>query len=159
MRRKDREVTNMEKILQIIDHAQILHLGLFADGYPYVVPMHYGYAYENGQLTFYLHSAREGRKLDLIRENSHVCVELETNVALVSGEDVPCKYGAAFSSVIGTGTAQIVEDTQEKIKGLKRLMLAQTRKDFEIDERMAAAVAVIKVTVDTFTAKERAMPM
>lgn len=144
MRRKDREVTDMEKILQIIDHSQILHLGLFAEGYPYVVPMHYGYAYEDGRLTFYLHSAKEDQKLDLIQENPHVCVELETNVALVSGGDVPCKYGAAFSSVIGTGTAQVVEDPQEKIKGLKLLMLAKTRKDFEINERMADSVAVIK---------------
>ena len=158
MRRNDREITDIEKILNIIDAAKILHLGLFADGYPYVVPLHYGYEYKNGCLSFYLHSAREGRKLDLIQSNPNVCIELETNVALVSGGSIPCHYGAAFSSVIATGVAELVDDDQEKIKGLQLLMRTQTQKDFDINEKMAAAVTVIKVTVHEFTAKERPMP-
>ena len=110
MRRSDREVTDIDQIMEIVDQAKILHLGMFAEGYPYIVPLHYGYEYENGVLTFYLHSAGEGRKLDLIRANPNVCVELEANVELVSGHDIPCRYGAAFSSVIGTGKAEIVGD-------------------------------------------------
>ena len=108
MRRSDREVTEIDQVMEIMDQAKILHLGMFAEGYPYIVPLHYGYEYENGVLTFYLHSARKGRKLDLLRANPHVCVELEANVELVSGHDIPCRYGAAFSSVIGTGKAEIV---------------------------------------------------
>ena len=83
MRRSDREVTDIDQIMEIVDQAKILHLGMFAEGYPYVVPLHYGYEYENGVLTFYLHSAGEGRKMDLIRANPNVCVELEANVELV----------------------------------------------------------------------------
>ena len=89
------------------------------------------------------------------QENLHVCVELETNVELVSGGDVPCKYGASFASVFGRGKAELVENEQEKIKGLKLLMQNQTQRAFEINEEMAATVAVIKVTVDKFTAKRR----
>ena len=89
------------------------------------------------------------------QENPHVCVELETNVELVSGGDVPCKYGTSFASVFGRGQAELVENEQEKIKGLKLLMQNQTQRAFEINEEMAATVAVIKVTVDKFTAKRR----
>ena len=43
MRRKDREVTDIQEILHIVDEAKILHLGLMDEGYPYIVPMHYGH--------------------------------------------------------------------------------------------------------------------
>ena len=67
MRRKDREITEINDILKIIEKAKILHLGLFDREYPYVVPLHYGFEFVNGALFFFMHSAREGYKLDLRR--------------------------------------------------------------------------------------------
>ena len=155
MRRKDREVTNIDEIKQIIERAKILHLGLFDSEYPYIVPLHYGYEFTEEKLVFYLHSAKEGHKLDLIRVNPNVCIEMECDVNLVSGGEVPCKYGATFSSVIGRGRAEVLDDVQEKIKGLALLMKNQTGQEFTINEQMASAVEVIKVVVDEFTAKAR----
>ncbi len=155
MRRKDREVTEIAEILRIVDSAKILHLSLFDGEYPYIVPLHYGYEYSDNTLTFYMHGAKEGRKLDLIRSNPHVCIELECDVELVSGGENPCKYGSAYASVIGRGIAEIVEDDQEKVKGLELLMKNQTGRTFRIDSRMAASVAVLKVSLSGFTAKSR----
>ena len=67
MRRKDREITDAEEIRRILSRARVLHLGLNDDEGPYVVPMHYGFLFENGKLTLYTHCAREGHKLSLIR--------------------------------------------------------------------------------------------
>ena len=161
MRRKDREVTQIGEILQIVEKAKILHMGLHDDAWPYVVPLHYGYEYaaERNELVFYMHGAKEGHKLDLIQKDPHVCIELECDIELISGGDVPCKYGSSYASVIGRGQAAVVEDVQEKIKGLRLLMKNQTGRDFEMDEVMAAAVAVIRVTVSEFTAKSRPKPM
>lgn len=155
MRRKDREITQTDRILDIADRAGILHLGLFDDGYPYVVPLHYGYEYRDGAIVFFMHSAKEGHKLDLIRNNPHVCVELECDVEPVSGGDEPCQYGAYYASVIGQGTAEIIDEEKEKIRALQLLMKNQTGRDFEIDSRMAASVTVIKAVIDQFTAKAR----
>ena len=47
------------------------------------------------------------------------------------------------------------EDEEEKIKGLKLLMKNQTGRCFEIDGKMAEAVAVIKVVISDLTAKAR----
>ncbi len=179
MRRADREVKDINEILRIVDKAKVLHLGLFDDDYPYIVPMHYGYEYKGGNLIFYMHGAKEGHKLDLIiimlscngkifrakeghkldliRNNPNVCIELECDIELVSGDDIPCKYGSTFASVIGRGYAEILKDIKEKIVGLKLLMMNQTGREFEIDEKMANTVEVIKVTVHSFTAKSRTM--
>ena len=155
MRRTDREITNTEDILKIVDKAKILHLGLFDKDFPYIVPLHYGYEYNNGIFLFYLHGAKEGHKLDLIRENSNVCIELECDVQLISGGDIPCKYSSTYGSFIGRGKAEILTNPKEKLKGLELLMKNQTGRIFHIDESMATAVEVIKVTVSDFTAKAR----
>jgi len=157
MKRADREVKDINEILRIVDKAKVLHLGLFDDDYPYIVPMHYGYEYKGGNLIFYMHGAKEGHKLDLIRNNPNVCIELECDIELVSGDDIPCKYGSTFASVIGRGYAEILKHIKEKIVGLKLLMMNQTGREFEIDEKMANTVEVIKVTVHSFTAKSRTM--
>lgn len=154
MRRKDREITDINEILELVVKTDVLHLGLFDGDYPYIVPLHYGYEYADGTLTFYMHGAKEGHKIDLINANPNVCVELENDVELIPG-DVACAYGSSYFSIMGRGTASIVTDEEEKIKGLKLLMENQTGRAFEIDARMAAAVAVIKVTTDNFTAKAR----
>ena len=184
MRRQDREVTDLEDVLGIVGRAQVLRLGMMAGDYPYVVPLHYGFEWlpadgagegegaagvgssagagagaasegRGGCLVFYLHCAHEGRKLDLIRANPHVCVELDCDVQMVSGGDVPCRYGSAYASVIGTGVACVVEDAAEKIHGLQLLMRNQIGRDFDFDQQMAASVEVVKVVVSDFSAKRR----
>ena len=157
MRRADREVKDIHEILQIVDRAKILRLGLMDEEYPYIVPMHYGYEYaeDSRELLFYLHGAKEGRKLDLIRKDPKACIELDCDIELISGGDEPCKYGSAYASVIGRGRVEVVEEEREKIKGLRLLMKNQTGREFEINGRMAASVAVLKVRLSEFTAKAR----
>ena len=155
MRRKDREVTDINDILSIVHEAKILHLALFDTDYPYIVPLHYGYEALDGKLVFYMHSAKEGYKLDLIKQDQRVCVELDCDVNLVSGGENPCRYSSAYASAIVKGIATIVDDEQEKIHGLQLLMQNQTDRHFPIDENMAKSVVVIKVVSDSFTAKAR----
>ena len=158
MRRKDREITDLVKIEEILKKARVLHLGLSDGDMPYVVPLHYGYTLEDSKLTFYMHGAKEGRKLDLIRANPKAFVEIDADEALVSGGNIACKYGASYASVMGSGTAVVVEDTAEKIKGLQALMRTQTGREFDVTEQMAAGVAVIRVDIDALTAKSRPVP-
>ena len=158
MRRKDREITNPEQIKSIIGETKILHLALFDGEYPYVVPLHYGYAVQTGLPVFYMHGALEGHKLDLIRANPHICMELECRIQLIEAGENPCGYGSAYASVIGRGTAEIVTDPEEKRRGLQLLMLHQTGREFEISEAMASSVSVLRVTLDQISAKSRPLP-
>lgn len=153
MRRNDREIIDINEIIKLLEKGKFLHLGMISGEYPHIIPMHYGYKFCNDRFLFYMHCANEGEKLNLIRLRPAVCVEIETGVTLVPGGDIPCKYGSTYASFIGRGTAAIVEDSSEKMEGLTSLMEHQTGQHFEITSDMAASVTVIKVEVDSFTAK------
>ena len=111
--KRERQVTDPEQILHILDTGKVLHLGLAVDNEPYVVPMNYGYKMEDGKLTMYLHSALKGKKLDMMRANPKVFFEIDCDLQPFEGR-VPCQYGLVYSSVMGRGTATIVEDVEEK---------------------------------------------
>ena len=68
-----------------------------------------------------MHSASEGRKIDIIKQISHVSFEMEYFSETVSGE-IACKWGTKYRSVMGTGTITIVTDTELKKSGLDLLM-------------------------------------
>jgi len=113
MTKRELQVTDPHQIQAILDTAKVLHLGLAVDNEPYVVPLNYGYTMEDGRLTLYLHGANQGKKLDMIRTNPRVFFELDCDRVPFEGQ-VPCQYGMVYSSVMGRGTAQIVEDVEEK---------------------------------------------
>lgn len=158
IRRKDRAVTDINEITKSIDAAKILHLGLIDKGFPYIVPLHYGYAYNaaNDTFVFYMHGAKVGHKIGLIKENGNACIELDTDIELDPAGDIPCQYGSFYSSVIGQGKATIVENLEEKKYALNLLMKYQIGRTFEFTNQMADAVAVIKVDITEYTAKARA---
>ena len=157
MTKRERQITDEARIEKILDTAKVLRLGLAVDNEPYVVPMNYGYTKENGKLVLYLHSAVRGKKLDMIRANSRVFFELDCDLTPFEGEK-PCQYGLAYSSVMGRGTARIVEDVQEKMQAMTVLMKTQTGKDFSFNERLVSMVAVIRIDVEEYTAKHRPIP-
>lgn len=156
--RREREITDIEKITEILNKENIVHIGLVDGNKPYVVPMNYGFTMENGKLTLYLHGATEGKKLDLMRANPNVFFSIESEVTAFSGS-VACQYGTSYSSIMGEGTAEILENPQDKMAGLSIFMKSQTGLDFQFNERMVSAVAVIRIDVSSFTAKHRPLPI
>ena len=148
MRREDRRITEDNEIVDILRSAEIVHLGLMDGEYPYIVPLHYGFIYEDGKLV-------EGKKLDLIRSNENAFIEIDNNNGIVSGGEIPCRYGAAYASIMAKGRAEIVENVEEKIKGLELLMSNQTHRNFEITPMMTRSVSVIKFSAEEMSAKAR----
>ena len=154
---REKMITDEQEIIRILDESKIVHVGMVDGDEPYVVPMNYGYTLDEGKLTVYLHGAKRGRKLDVMRANPKVFFELECDIVPFEGE-IACKYGITYASVMGRGTATIVEDIEEKKHALSVLMKTQTEKDFEFEDKMAAVVSVIRIDVSEFTAKHRPGP-
>ena len=157
MTKRELQITDAQQIRAILDGAKVVHVGMCVDNEPYVVPMNYGYLMEDGRLTIYLHSAQQGKKLDMIRQNPKVFFELDCDWVPFEGEK-PCQYGLSYSSVMGRGTATILEDVEEKKRAMSLLMKTQTEKDFTFEDRLVSIVAVIRIDVDGYTAKHRPIP-
>ena len=155
--KREQLVTDRDQILHILDTGKVLHLGLAVDNEPYVVPMNYGYIMEGEKLVVYLHSAVQGKKLDMIRANPNVFFEIDCDLMPFEGK-VPCQYGLVYSSIMGRGKATLVEDVEEKKQAMTLLMKTQTGKDFTFEDRLVSIVAVIRIDVTEYTAKHRPLP-
>lgn len=152
MRRKDREVCDREEILSVLSRCKVCRLGLSDGDGVYIVPLNFGYTYKHETLTFYFHSAREGRKIDILKRGGSVGFELDCNHELLEGA-LACAYGYRFESIIGTGRVAFITDEAEKAAALSHLMRHQTGQEFRFTPEMTRDVAVFCLTADTFSCK------
>ena len=154
MRRRDREITDGEKIRDIISRCICCRVGFYDEGQVYIVPLNFGEEERDGRYTFYFHGASEGRKAGLIRQTPNVGFEMDTYYKLNKGE-AACDYSARFQSVIGNGVIAMVEDAEEKKHGLNLIMKHCTGKgEWEYEESMFAEVAVFRLDVTELSCKE-----
>lgn len=118
MRRKDREVTDRAWIEEILKRGQMIQIGLAeANGWPYVVPMGYGYAYG----VIYLHGAPEGKKNDIVAANPKACFQISLDVEVLRAE-LGSGFSMKYRSVTGYGLIRTLTTLDEKNRALKILM-------------------------------------
>jgi len=149
MRRKEKEITDRDEIEKILRESQICRLAMVEDDKPYIVPMNFGF--KEGCL--YFHSAKEGRKINLIKKNPNVCFEVDQLIQLKKAK-LACDWGVDYKSVIGEGTAQLVNTMAEKKEALHIIMSQYSDRKFEYSEEMLENTIVIKVTVYRMTGKK-----
>lgn len=160
MRRKKRQVTDLAAIKNLVEKSQVVRIALNGEDYPYVVPVNYGYEWKDEQLNLYVHGANEGKKVSMIKDNPKVAIEMDGNHKLVEGNRNAATYSYAYQSLIGFGTADLLEDLEEKRKALILLMdHAAKGADYdEIPEAMLKRTGIIKITLDSYTMKENVHP-
>jgi nitroimidazol reductase NimA-like FMN-containing flavoprotein (pyridoxamine 5'-phosphate oxidase superfamily) len=150
MRRKEKLVTDLKVIHEVIHRAEVCRLGLVDGSKPYIVPLSFGF----DGTHIYFHSAREGRKINVLQKNSCVCLEFEQNIGLLKAEK-PCKWGFRYLTVICSGTVEPVRDFDEKRKALN-LILRHYDPDWvdsTFTEQELSPVLVFKVTLEEMTGK------
>ncbi len=153
MRKKDREITNKEELLGIIEKCDYCRVGFCYNDMPYIVPMNYGYTYENDKLTLYFHSGLSGKKLEMIKLNNNVCFQMDCSCELVHN-DIPCRYTMKFESIIGQGKIYILTEEQEKIEALQHVMKKYAPdKVFDFETKHARIILGLKLVVEEFTGK------
>lgn len=154
MRRKDREVTDNNKINEIISMCHCCRLGFNDAGEVYIVPLNFGFAQVDDKRIFYFHGAKEGRKIDLISRTHTAGFELDTNYNLHKG-DTACQYSASFMSVIGTGHIDFIEDAVEKAFALQMIMFQSTgRKNWDFADEILNSTCIFKLEVNAISCKE-----
>ena len=155
MRRTDREITNLAAIQKFIQQESIIRIAFYDEGDIYIVPVNYGYLFENDKHIFYFHGAKAGRKFELTKSSPSVGFEIDGNYELLEA-DIACDFSARFQSVIGTGKLSLVDDFEEKIKGLNLLMKQSTGKDsWKYENKMIDGVAVFKLEAEKLSCKAK----
>ena len=149
MRKKEKEVTDPAAIESVIQRSMVCRLAMSEDNRPYVVPLCFGYR----DRMLYFHCAREGKKIDILRKNSRVCVEFDIDQELVTAEEA-CKFDMNFRSVIAFGKATLVENPEERRKGLEAIMQHYAGRSFTYPDELVGKTLVIRVEVESLTGKK-----
>ena len=114
MRRKEKEITDENDIVEILKDGKFAVISMARHNEPYIVSLSYGY--DNLENALYFHCAKEGLKIDFIKENSQVCgTIIEDN-----GYEDGC--GQTYRSVVFRGIMTIIEEREEKKHGFEVLL-------------------------------------
>ncbi len=154
MRRKDREITEYGKILEVMEKCDCCRLGFVDEGSAYIVPLNFGFLEQDGKITLYFHGAHEGRKMDLLKKQEVLGFEMDTAHRLKESETA-CEYSYFYQSIIGKGRVLLVLDAAERKKAILQIMRHYSgRGDWELGEEAAARAAVWKLEVLELSGKE-----
>lgn len=152
MRRSDRE-QDRAFALTLIDRCTHGVMALSDETGPYCLPLSFARIGD----TLYFHCAREGRKLELLRRDSRVCVTFV-------GQDDPVfvppgMYSTYFQSAMVTGTATQVTGEKEKIEALRAICQKLTPEHMDgFDRAMEDSLSVTdvwRVSMESVTAKAK----
>jgi hypothetical protein len=150
MRRNEREITDRKEIDDIIRRCRVCHLAMCVDGQPYIIPLNFGY---DGR-SLYFHTAPEGRKIDIIKRNNRVGFEFDILHDIVTAEQA-CKWGAKYESVMGSGTAEIVDDLEAKKEALEWIMRQYGNGAWDFKEEILKKTLVLRVRILEISGKAR----
>ena len=151
MRRKDREVLDVNEIVEIVSQCKVCVIGMHDGEDIYLVPLNFGHTYVDNELTLYFHCASEGKKIDLLKVNPRVSFEMDCNHDLQpSGDSYTYKYGC----VIGKGVVEFIDDNEKKNDAFQVLLKNYDVSDLPITDAMLTTTTVFKVKVSEFTGKK-----
>ena len=140
-----------DEIADTLKRAKVCRIAFISENGPYIIPLVYGY--DGNHL--YVHSSRRGKKIDILRKNSRVCFQIDTDVEIKESE-IPCRWDVKYRSVIGWGNAVLIDDIEEKRGALNHIMRHYSGEStFEFSEEELDKVAVIKIEIDRITGKVR----
>lgn len=159
MRRGERAIQSKGGQKSILEHCRVCSLAFSGDGYPYVIPLNYGFVWEDGQEmpVLYFHGALEGTKIDHMERDDRVafCVQNEKEIKIL---EPACRSTMIYESVCGTGRLSRVTDPQEKGEALTRIMQQYDPKGgpYEFAPEVVARTTVLRLCVETLTGKSNA---
>ncbi|MCD7840520.1 MAG: pyridoxamine 5'-phosphate oxidase family protein [Erysipelotrichaceae bacterium] len=153
MRRKDREVTDFNTIINIINQCDIIRLGLTDDDYPYIVPVNFAYTVKNNQICFYIHGAMAGRKYELMNKNKKCSFEMDIPLLM---ELIPDKKDITmrYLSVMGTATIEFIKESQKQ-QVMEDIILNRydSTRNFDYNKNALPRTMIAKLIVIDITAK------
>ena len=149
MRRKDKKIQDSRVLDDIFLQNKVCRIGFVDDNSPYVISMNYGY--RNNSL--YVHSAPEGRKIDIIKKNNRVCVEISDAVQVIEAEKA-CNFTTKYRSLVCEGRIHLLSGLEEKRAALERIMQQHTQQSqWDMPDSAIKKIAVMKIELENISGK------
>jgi nitroimidazol reductase NimA-like FMN-containing flavoprotein (pyridoxamine 5'-phosphate oxidase superfamily) len=145
-------------IYEILDAAFLAHVGLNADGQPFVIPMLYG----RDENHLYLHGSAASRLLQKLETGMAACVTVTLVDGLVLARSA-FHHSMNYRSVVAFGTARKIGDPQPKVKALRVIsehLIPGRWKDVRApSEKELNATSVVEFLIEEASAKVRTGPV
>lgn len=149
MRKYRQEISDAGELEQILTGNTICRVAMLDRGRPYLLPFNYGYH----QGSLYIHCAREGRKLDILRKDPGVCFEVEDQVGIIQG-DTACKWSTRYRSIVGEAVAEILEEPHELRSGLEHIMRAHGAPELnDFPDSLLKRMLIIRLDINSMSGK------
>jgi nitroimidazol reductase NimA-like FMN-containing flavoprotein (pyridoxamine 5'-phosphate oxidase superfamily) len=153
MRRKERNISDIKTIEQIIRKADVCRIALAEGNIPYIITMNFGYS-EGPEPRLYFHCANEGRKLEMIRINNYVCFEMDIDHEIVRGQK-SCDWGMKYSSIVGYGNIFIEKENTAKEIGLSYIMNHYGGSgNYSFDLKVLERTTILRLDIKEITGKK-----
>jgi len=150
MRKARQEIRDQLTLEEILQGTIICRMAMMDGDLPYIIPFNYGY--KEGCL--YIHSAPDGKKIDLLRKNPEVCFEVEDKMEITTGE-LACDWSTRYRSVVGYGNVEILSDEAGKQQGLEVIMAQHGAPELrEFNPKNINRMVILKLTITSMTGKQ-----
>jgi len=148
MRRKDREITDLNRIEEILNACEAASFAFGGD--PYVIPLNYGFERMGDRFTLYMHGALEGEKIERIKADPRGAFTAYTNTHVYAHDS---GGSTSFDSVCGSGRYRLLEG-EEKTHALQALMAHyMPGREFTFPQQKVDQTAVMALELDQITGK------
>lgn len=155
MRRKDREITNLDQIIDIIKKCDVCRIAIHDEEYPYIIPLNFGFEVVDEKIIVYIHGSKQGTKHALIQKDNRVSFEMDCSHRLIlPNGDKSCTSSMAYESVIGQGEMVLLTG-EEKLHALFAILAHYGIESKNFDPIHFENTAVYCIKCTSYTAKRR----
>lgn len=114
VRRKDREITDVGELKNVLKSTKYVTIALCMDNEPYLVSLSHGY--DEKRNCLYFHCANEGKKLVYLKANN------STWGQALQDYDIADECDYAYTSVHFKGTVSLIDDLGEKRHAIEAMV-------------------------------------
>jgi uncharacterized protein len=156
-RKRERGSYERETIEAVLDEGLIGHLGIVEDGQPLVIPTLHA---RHGEIV-YCHGSTASRTLKALAAGAPACLTVSLIDGLVLARSA-MHHSANYRSVVLLGTARLVEDPVERLRGfeaiVERLVPERWGEVRQPTEKELKATALLAFPIEEASAKIRTGP-
>jgi len=152
IRRKEKAIDSRDEMIAVLETSKYITIAMCQNDIPYLVTLSHGYDREND--CIYFHCAREGKKVDILTENSIIWGQAIEDHGYADGA---CDH--LYATIQFKGNVSFVEDMKEKEHAL-RIMINSLESNPEpvveeqITEKSVKRVHIGRIDIDYMSGKK-----